>query len=151
MSFIEAVKACFGKYVDSSGRAQRSEFWWFMLAAYCLAFLAGLVGAIILGPTLTLGLSGFIAVFLIAISTFTANVRRLHDTGRSGWYFLVPMLGFVLGIAFGVFFGPTLGQVATIFSGLIMLIGVLLPFWRYIRPSQLGTNTYGPNPHEVPQ
>ena len=44
MNFMQAVQVCFSKYVDFSGRARRSEFWWFFLFQVIVAFVASLPG-----------------------------------------------------------------------------------------------------------
>lgn len=93
MTFQESIKVCFNKYVDFSGRASRSEFWWFFLFC-CLVGLAA-------------GMFGFIVnclVFLgLLLPQVAAATRRLHDTGRSGWWQLiglVPVIGWIVMIVF---------------------------------------------------
>lgn len=94
------------RYLDFSSRARRREYWWFILfswlviaAAYLLAFLIGVIIRLIYGPggfaetdaplvvTLQL-LPVFVSLILLAIPTFAVSVRRLHDLGLSGWFFL---------------------------------------------------------------
>lgn len=92
MGFIEAVKTCFMKYATFTGRARRSEYWWFVL-------FNGIVNTIL--SVLSLG-SGFVVLLSIAWSVgvllpgLAVCIRRLHDTGRS-WKFvfwiLVPIYG----------------------------------------------------------
>ena len=94
MSFVDSIKICFTKYVDFKGRASRPEYWWFFLSYIVLyvVFLAIKVPAI---------------AILIALAYFlpllSAAVRRLHDTGRSGWWYLiglVPFVGIIILIVF---------------------------------------------------
>ncbi len=94
MSFVDSIKICFTKYVDFKGRASRPEYWWFFLSYIVLyvIFLAIKVPAI---------------AILIALAYFlpllSAAVRRLHDTGRSGWWYLiglVPFVGIIILIVF---------------------------------------------------
>ncbi len=94
MSFVDSIKICFTKYVDFKGRASRPEYWWFFLSYIVLyvIFLAIKVPAI---------------AILIALAYFlpllAAAVRRLHDTGRSGWWYLiglVPFVGIIILIVF---------------------------------------------------
>ncbi len=115
MSFATAVRTCFGKYVTLSGRATRSEFWWFALF-FCVAFLgAGLVDGFV-------GAGGILlAVLFVGLlpPVYAVCVRRLHDTGRSGWYLL---------------------------ASLIPLVGWIFPLVYQFQDSEAGTNRYGPDP-----
>ena len=86
LGFGEAVKICFKKYFDFTGRARRSEYWWFALFTFLVnmvcSFLDGLLNAVAHVEFLYV-LSG--VLFLIPATTVT--FRRLHDIGRSGWWF----------------------------------------------------------------
>jgi uncharacterized membrane protein YhaH (DUF805 family) len=76
------------------GRARRSEFWWFYLFLW-LAYFAFFLVDIALGTEP--GLTTTAALFVLVGST-TASVRRMHDTDRSGWWYLVgfiPLLGLI--------------------------------------------------------
>tara|TARA_A100001037_G_scaffold103161_1_gene93850 strand:+ start:162 stop:566 length:405 start_codon:yes stop_codon:yes gene_type:complete len=110
MGFMDAVKnAIMNNYVNFSGRASRSEYWWFFLFSFLSAILAmildGLTGIELIdagagvsyGPFYILTAMGF---FLPSLSLM---VRRLHDSGRSGWWYfiaLVPCVGFIILIVF---------------------------------------------------
>ena len=86
--YLEAVK----KYATFSGRARRKEYWMYILFNAIFAIVATIVDSII-------GTSGIIAgIYELAflIPTLAVGVRRLHDLGKSGfWYFisLVPVIG----------------------------------------------------------
>jgi uncharacterized membrane protein YhaH (DUF805 family) len=89
MNFQEAVKTCFGKYVDFSGRASRSEYWWFVLAYVIVAIVAGFIHQVVYGLV--------ILAFLLPL--LAAGARRLHDIGKSGWWLLlglIPLVNLVL-------------------------------------------------------
>lgn len=93
MRFTDAVQLCFGKYADFNGRAQRPEFWWYVL----FIFLGGLATRIF----------GESAAALFSVATLLPSLavgaRRLHDTGRSGWWLLlwiVPLVGWIIMIIF---------------------------------------------------
>lgn len=95
MNFGSAVKTCFSKYADFSGRASRSEFWWFML----FAVLGYVATSLIHGWIYTLFALG------ILIPSLAVGARRLHDTGRSGWLqliALIPLIGALVLIYFMV-------------------------------------------------
>jgi uncharacterized membrane protein YhaH (DUF805 family) len=93
MTFQESIQVCFNKYVDFSGRASRSEYWWFVLFVF--------LGSLVLGMFRT----WLNIIFLLAtlLPQLAAATRRLHDTGRSGWWQLiglVPIIGFIVLIVF---------------------------------------------------
>ncbi len=90
MTFQESLQVCVKqKHADFNGRASRSEYWWFVLAI--------IIGSILLSAiSETLG-----AIFNLAllVPSLSAGARRLHDTGRSGWWQLIgliPLLGWIV-------------------------------------------------------
>lgn len=90
MSFGEAIKSCFNKYATFSGRARRSEFWYFAL----FLFLLDIIPVWIVFPYYV----GIIGLAML-IPSLAVSVRRLHDTGRSGVYLLfalIPLVGAIL-------------------------------------------------------
>jgi uncharacterized membrane protein YhaH (DUF805 family) len=126
MSFQDAIRTCLQKYVDFTGRARRSEYWFFFL----FSALAGLVGAILdaifglrsgiysgTGP-----IEGLIHLALL-LPSLAVGVRRLHDTGRSGWWLLI---------------------------GLIPIVGWIILLVFFVQDSQ-PDNKYGPNPKGLDQ
>jgi uncharacterized membrane protein YhaH (DUF805 family) len=85
----KAVKTCFKKYADFSGRAARPEFWWFALFQFVVMFVLGLVS-----PRLE-GLAG-LAMLLPGLAV---GARRLHDIDKTAWLmllWLIPLLGWIL-------------------------------------------------------
>jgi uncharacterized membrane protein YhaH (DUF805 family) len=89
MTFQESIKTCFSKYADFSGRAPRSEYWWFVLAE----FLAGVIG-IMIHPILYA-----IVILGALLPNLAAGARRMHDMGKSGWWLLlsiIPLVGLVV-------------------------------------------------------
>ena len=99
MDFTTAVRTCLQKYVTFSGRAQRSEFWYFVLFNFLVGIALGILDGVLFGwasdnPELLNGLFS-LAMFLPSISV---AVRRLHDTDRSGWWWwiiLIPLIGWI--------------------------------------------------------
>ena len=84
------------KYAEFSGRSRRKEYWMFTLfnlLTYLVLFVGGLV--ILRG-------AGIILYFLYALAAFipglSVSVRRLHDTGKSGWFLLIALIPLVGGI-----------------------------------------------------
>ena len=87
MDFQTSIKTCFKKYAEFSGRASRSELWWFAL--FCL--IGGIVTAIF--DTMVLGYSSegdgpinLIFTVITTLPTIAVACRRLHDINFSGWY-----------------------------------------------------------------
>lgn len=94
MTFQESVKTCFSKYATFSGRATRSEYWYF--AAFN-AIVGAVLGVIGFASDMTF-LSNIysVAVFLPGLAV---AVRRLHDIGKSGWSYLwvcLPIIGWIM-------------------------------------------------------
>jgi uncharacterized membrane protein YhaH (DUF805 family) len=88
-------------YAKFEGRASRPEYWYFLLMqslVFCiLAVIDGLLGKFSISTGMGL-FSGIYAV-AVAIPTFAVGARRLHDTGRSGWWQLinaVPYIGWII-------------------------------------------------------
>ena len=89
MNFQQAVVTCFAKYVDFSGRASRSEYWWFFLAYLVLAVVGSFIHQYLY----------FIVVLAFILPMLSAGARRLHDIGKSGWWLLlglIPLVNLVL-------------------------------------------------------
>ena len=98
MSFGDAVRTCFSKYADGKGRAGRPEYWWFFLS-YIIVYIV----ALIIGGAIKASWLVFIALLVYIVPLIAAAVRRLHDTGRSGWWYLIsliPLVGTIILIVF---------------------------------------------------
>lgn len=98
MSFPDAIRTVLSKYATFAGRARRSEYWWFILFNMLVSLVAGAVDGM---------LDTYIVRAVVALALFLPGlavlVRRLHDTGRSGWWVLiglVPLVGFITLIVF---------------------------------------------------
>lgn len=97
MSFGEAVKTCFSKYATFKGRARRSEYWWFSLFMVILIFVAVIVDDSMEGIDKETGLgfcSGILCLVLF-LPSLAVCIRRLHDTGHSGWWYLISFIPFL--------------------------------------------------------
>lgn len=110
------------KYAVFGGRASRKELWYFVLLNILAYYLLWIVDIAIGWPDSRkegyIGVLGSIFTLLILIPTVAVSVRRLHDTNRSGWWFLLGLIPFI-GVVFLVFM---------------------------VQNSHSGTNQYGPNP-----
>lgn len=121
MDLMTAVKTCFGKYATFSGRARRSEYWWFVLFNVLVNFALGIVDGVLFGfhgDAAPQVLSGLYAL-VILLPSLAVAVRRLHDLGRSGWWLLI---------------------------WLIPLIGWIILIWWFATKGEDGPNGYGPDP-----
>lgn len=98
MTFMEAVKQCFSKYATFSGRAPRSELWWFTLFLMLVGLVMTGIDMMLFGVSYTFGIADVVslATFLPSIAV---GVRRMHDLDRSGWWlllYLVPVIGWIV-------------------------------------------------------
>ncbi|MCC5985854.1 MAG: DUF805 domain-containing protein [Rhodobacteraceae bacterium] len=162
MSPVSAVKDGFVKAFTFSGRSRRPEYWWFFGFVF--------VGAAVIGAleSAAFGAPGRVVRFfqiLVFLPFLAVGWRRLQDTGRPGWYLLVPVAvvmasWFLIGSAprhvlpegailapapgqgLGAGFSPTVLAGATVAQ---VLAGVVIVWWM-IRPSQRGANAFGPEP-----
>ncbi|PWB28458.1 DUF805 domain-containing protein [Flavobacterium sp. HTF] len=98
-------KVVFENYANFKGRARRSEYWYFALANALISILLVVIGAVvggIFGDALTGGIIGYVLFGLYTLATILPGlgvvVRRLHDVGKSGWFYLVAFIPFVGGI-----------------------------------------------------
>ena len=85
MNFVESIQTCYKKFFDFSGRASKSEYWWFQLynaIIYVLTF--------IFQGDLVLLFSILIIVNLIPV--YAVGVRRIHDSDKSGWFVLISLI-----------------------------------------------------------
>lgn len=134
MGFIEAVKYNFQHYADFKGRAQRSQYWWwFLFVVLTNAIFSTIDSAAgwdiiqlpdMEGTTVPVEVSGFgplASIWFIALllPNIAVGVRRLHDTGKSGWWLLLNLLCCI--------------------GSIILLI------W-YLLPGNKGENRYGADP-----
>jgi uncharacterized membrane protein YhaH (DUF805 family) len=90
VTFPDAVQTCFHKYVDFTGRARRSEFWWWALFTFLLGIAASFIDAV-LGTRNSsgTGLIGSLTNLAVLLPSLAVGARRLQDTGRSGWWQLL--------------------------------------------------------------
>ncbi len=82
LEFTEALKAFWNKIAQFQGRSRRSEFWWTYLAYFVTSIIFSFVPII-----------GNIVTLLFGLAIIPITFRRLHDTGRSGWWYGVSIIG----------------------------------------------------------
>jgi uncharacterized membrane protein YhaH (DUF805 family) len=102
------------KYATFSGRARRQEFWMFALINFVIAVILSA-----LDMALGIGLLSGLYALGVLIPSIAVGARRLHDTGRTGWWQLIALIPF---------------------------IGVIVLIIFFVMDSNPGDNQYGPNP-----
>ncbi|WP_427913870.1 DUF805 domain-containing protein [Ramlibacter sp. MMS24-I3-19] len=97
--FQHAVKTCFNKYADFSGRAARPEFWWFFAFQFAVYVVTSFVH----------GLIELVAFLALVVPGLAVGARRMHDTGKSGWILLLALIPVVGGLVL-LFFAAQPGE-----------------------------------------
>lgn len=93
LTFIDAVTTCMKKYAEFSGRASRSEYWWFVLFIIAGSALLSMWNDRV----------GFAFYLITLLPSISAATRRLHDRDRSGWFQLVVLIP-VIGVFILIYF-----------------------------------------------
>ena len=92
VDFVKAIKLFFLYALNFKGRSSRSEYWWMFLVT---GLASGVLSSI---PVI-----GGLASLAILVPTVAVSIRRLHDTGKSGWFMLmglIPVVGFFIMLIF---------------------------------------------------
>jgi len=94
VNFGQAFSRCMAGYVKFTGRATRSEYWWFYLATFVIGFVVSFVVSFVSAAShVAAPPIGLIVTLLFLLPTLAAGVRRLHDINRSGWWLLLLLTG----------------------------------------------------------
>lgn len=117
--FGDAIKSAFSKYCCFSGRASRSEFWWWILFTALLSWVINTIVSLVASPETVVTVSGIVSLVLL-LPTLGLWVRRLHDIDKSGWWALI---------------------------SLIPLVGIIVLIVWWCQDSQHTENQYGPVPN----
>lgn len=157
VDFFQAIKLFFANYVNFKGRSTRAEYWWAVLFMFICSLAAQF-----LGDVAAFGLN--IVFFLPSLAIV---VRRFHDIGRSGWWYLAMFLISIVGMVIAflplasfmvemnnsarfnteVNIEPLIAHMGTFIGGL--LISLAVGIWTIVwccKPSG-PDNQYGPNPY----
>ena len=109
MDFQTSVKTCFKKYADFSGRALRSEFWWFVLFGFLGGIITTIIDIMILGYSAeSYGPLNLIFTVALILPSIAVTARRLHDVNRSGWWQLIELT--IIGILLIIIWNATEGE-----------------------------------------
>ncbi|HPF21899.1 MAG TPA: DUF805 domain-containing protein [Hyphomonas sp.] len=136
VSFPDAVKMFFSRYVDFQGRSRRSEYWWVALFNLIVVTVWAILFFVLGGMDMNseqispmgMALMGVIMLYGLAvvIPSIALYVRRLHDINQTGWIYLGLVVASMI---------PLIGLIASIASIVIACI-----------PGTAGPNKYGPDP-----
>ena len=97
MSFIESVETCLKKYADFSGRASRSEYWWFFLFNILMGAVGSIADIILLGEEVgSTGIIQSLVTLGLLLPGLAVGARRLHDINKSGWWQLLWIASFLI-------------------------------------------------------
>ena len=128
MGFGEAVKSFWSHYSKFKGRSRRSEYWWIQLFLVLTNLAVAAIDLVLMNGDVERfiangggGIVGLIWILVTIVPALAVLVRRLHDTGKSGWWVLI---GFV----------PLVG-------GIVLLVFTVLD-------SDAGENSHGPSPKD---
>lgn len=123
-SAILATRIVLSKYATFSGRASRSELWWWVLSVFVALTITRIIDGAVVAPIL--GFERFqseggqplsvIVSLGVILPNLAVGARRLHDIGKSGWWLLI---------------------------GLVPAIGMLVLLYFYVQPSEEGGNDFG--------
>lgn len=91
-----AISTCLSKYATFSGRASRSEYWFFVLFTALVGFISGIIAGVVGSDVL-----GYAIQAAFWIPGLAVSIRRMHDVDKSGWFVLVPIYGFILSVTPG--------------------------------------------------
>ncbi len=95
MSFVDAIKSVFSQYANFSGRARRSEYWYYVLCYAIISIVINLLSQ----ASSVFAIIGTVVGLALICPTLAVEIRRLHDIGKSGWYLLfnlIPLVGAII-------------------------------------------------------
>ena len=109
MDFTQSIKTCFSKYAVFSGRASRSEFWWFGLFGFIGGIVTTVIDVMIFGYSAeSYGPTNIIFSIITFLPYLAVGARRLHDINRSGWWQLIVLT--VIGVVLLIIWWATVGE-----------------------------------------
>lgn len=128
MDFMTAAKTGFSKISDMSGKASRSEFWWYVLAVVLVGIVISIVLNMVLGPFLASAIWQVVAIILL----LAATVRRLADAGKPAfWAYIFFGLGLLSAVIMLV---PSMAMLTPIL-GIASLVLLIIMIYFLVQPS----------------
>ncbi len=119
MGFGEAIQSGFKNYVGFTGRAARSEYWYWFLFVFLIGIVAKIIDSGLGGGMSSVGLFGGIVTLALLLPNIAIGIRRLHDRDKTGWWLLL---------------------------ALIPLIGIIILIIWFVMRGTPGPNRFGPDP-----
>ncbi|MGZ4477677.1 MAG: DUF805 domain-containing protein, partial [Nocardioidaceae bacterium] len=153
------------KYATFSGRAPRSEYWWFYLFSILVSLATSVVDAVLnTAFNNQIQIVGTITSLALLLPTLAVTARRLHDTSRSGWWILFPVVSFLgtivvaIAAAVAVVFRTRTEDTSAVALSVLLLVACgLITIAAFITllvfmclGSNAGPNKYGPSPTQQP-
>ena len=110
MRFGEAVKSFWSNYATFRGRSRRSEYWWIQLFLVITNLAVAAIDLVLMNGDIDRfvangggGIVGLVWILVTIVPALAVLVRRLHDTGKSGWWALIGFVPLIGGIVLLVF------------------------------------------------
>jgi len=110
MGFAEAIRSFWAKYANFTGRARRSEYWFIALFLFITNLAAAIIDFVLMDRDIDRfiangggGIVGLVWILATIVPALAVLVRRLHDTGRTGWWALMTLVPLAGGIVLFVF------------------------------------------------
>ena len=138
MTPVQAVISVLRNAYNFSGRSTRPEFWWFVLAAFVVYVIAGSI------PGASWIVNPVLALFILAV-----GVRRLHDTGRSGWWIIplyIPLVAAPTAVILTLWTRVFLVDFFSVFILIAVIAMELTVLAMLALPGTRSPNKYGPDP-----
>ena len=142
MGFSEATKHCLRHYADFTGRAARSQYWWFILFLLLGNFATSILDAMVFGVTEEAGPINLVFSLATLLPALAVTARRLHDQDRSGWWQVAPI---GLAIVTGICVAMSLNIFAFAAGAAAIVTWLVLLFWMITQGTE-GPNRFGPDP-----
>lgn len=171
MTFKDSVNTCFRKWRDPSGRAARSEFWWFWLFTVLISLLVGFLEDVLGFATwssnpqhpfygMSEGPLSFGLMWVLLLPMINVSIRRIHDHNASGWWVLGPYSSYLALPFLGGFLQEVEAMTINgrpsdllirwlIGVGIWGLVGLIFTIFMLLRGTR-GGNRFGPDPLAPP-
>ena len=140
---------CLKNYFNFSGRATRSEFWYFTLFCLLFGMLIMLIEYMLgIGNVKETGILSLIFDLALVFPSLAVSTRRLHDTNRSGWWNLIMLVPIIIEQAIFTKLENDWWNLIMLVLMLVLIIGIIVLIVFYCQDSK-EDNKYGVNPKKI--